>query len=171
MLTGTPLQNTVEELFSLLHFLEPARFPSENTFMQEFGDLKTEEQVSMHMLTFYFIDESTYIEIKSQKYTVRSNSVAFSAGTNPLTQQKQTFLTFYLPTTDFVLVFVAASSEEMFRKDYSNIFEVWHSCWKLKYLEHAVFYYIVQVEAISGNLKSLFRVKVPGAVKRYLRDT
>uniref|UniRef100_A0AAR2L4V2 DNA helicase n=1 Tax=Pygocentrus nattereri TaxID=42514 RepID=A0AAR2L4V2_PYGNA len=45
LLTGTPLQNTVEELFSLLHFLEPSRFPSENTFMQEFGDLKTEEQV------------------------------------------------------------------------------------------------------------------------------
>uniref|UniRef100_A0AAY4AQT5 DNA helicase n=1 Tax=Denticeps clupeoides TaxID=299321 RepID=A0AAY4AQT5_9TELE len=45
LLTGTPLQNTVEELFSLLNFLEPDRFPSENTFMQEFGDLKTEEQV------------------------------------------------------------------------------------------------------------------------------
>ncbi|XP_031756020.1 chromodomain-helicase-DNA-binding protein 9 isoform X4 [Xenopus tropicalis] len=45
LLTGTPLQNTVEELFSLLHFLEPQRFPSESTFMQEFGDLKTEEQV------------------------------------------------------------------------------------------------------------------------------
>lgn len=48
LLTGTPLQNTVEELFSLLHFLEPARFPSETTFMQEFGDLKTEEQVITH---------------------------------------------------------------------------------------------------------------------------
>ncbi|XP_051785343.1 chromodomain-helicase-DNA-binding protein 7 isoform X2 [Erpetoichthys calabaricus] len=45
LLTGTPLQNTVEELFSLLNFLEPERFPSETTFMQEFGDLKTEEQV------------------------------------------------------------------------------------------------------------------------------
>lgn len=45
LLTGTPLQNTVEELFSLLHFLEPSRFPSETTIMQEFGDLKTEEQV------------------------------------------------------------------------------------------------------------------------------
>uniref|UniRef100_A0A8C3RDS4 Chromodomain helicase DNA binding protein 9 n=1 Tax=Cyanoderma ruficeps TaxID=181631 RepID=A0A8C3RDS4_9PASS len=45
LLTGTPLQNTVEELFSLLHFLEPLRFPAESTFMQEFGDLKTEEQV------------------------------------------------------------------------------------------------------------------------------
>ncbi|KAG8570771.1 hypothetical protein GDO81_011410 [Engystomops pustulosus] len=45
LLTGTPLQNTVEELFSLLNFLEPERFPSESNFMQEFGDLKTEEQV------------------------------------------------------------------------------------------------------------------------------
>lgn len=44
-MTGTPLQNTVEELFSLLNFLEPERFPSEQTFMTEFGDLKTEEQV------------------------------------------------------------------------------------------------------------------------------
>ena len=53
LLTGTPLQNTVEELFSLLHFLEPARFPSETTFMQEFGDLKTEEQVFI-TTTLYF---------------------------------------------------------------------------------------------------------------------
>jgi SNF2 family DNA or RNA helicase len=46
LLTGTPLQNTVEELFSLLHFLEPSQFPSESEFLKDFGDLKTEEQVS-----------------------------------------------------------------------------------------------------------------------------
>ncbi|XP_067904816.1 chromodomain-helicase-DNA-binding protein 6 isoform X2 [Heterodontus francisci] len=45
LLTGTPLQNTVEELFSLLNFLEPVHFPSESTFMEEFGNLKTDEQV------------------------------------------------------------------------------------------------------------------------------
>ncbi|CAL9703990.1 unnamed protein product [Knipowitschia caucasica] len=45
LLTGTPLQNSVEELFSLLNFLEPQQFPSESTFLEEFGDLKTEEQV------------------------------------------------------------------------------------------------------------------------------
>ncbi|XP_071231650.1 chromodomain-helicase-DNA-binding protein 8-like isoform X2 [Salvelinus alpinus] len=45
LLTGTPLQNTVEELFSLLHFLEPAQFSSEFEFLRDFGDLKTEEQV------------------------------------------------------------------------------------------------------------------------------
>lgn len=45
MLTGTPLQNNVEELFSLLNFLEPSKFPILSTFMEKFGDLKTEEQV------------------------------------------------------------------------------------------------------------------------------
>ncbi|XP_034147358.1 chromodomain-helicase-DNA-binding protein 8 isoform X3 [Esox lucius] len=45
LLTGTPLQNTVEELFSLLHFLEPAQFSSESEFLRDFGNLKTEEQV------------------------------------------------------------------------------------------------------------------------------
>lgn len=46
LLTGTPLQNSVEELFSLLNFLEPSQFPSETAFLEEFGDLKTEEQVN-----------------------------------------------------------------------------------------------------------------------------
>ena len=46
LLTGTPLQNSVEELFSLLNFLEPSQFPSEAAFLEEFGDLKTEEQVN-----------------------------------------------------------------------------------------------------------------------------
>jgi len=45
LLTGTPLQNNVEELFSLLNFLEPAKFPILSAFMEKFGDLKTEEQV------------------------------------------------------------------------------------------------------------------------------
>ncbi|XP_024124936.1 chromodomain-helicase-DNA-binding protein 6 isoform X4 [Oryzias melastigma] len=45
LLTGTPLQNSVEELFSLLNFLEPQQFPSEGAFLEEFGDLKTDEQV------------------------------------------------------------------------------------------------------------------------------
>lgn len=45
LLTGTPLQNNVAELFSLLNFLEPQQFASPEQFMLDFGDLKTEEQV------------------------------------------------------------------------------------------------------------------------------
>lgn len=45
LLTGTPLQNNVEELFSLLNFLEPVQFQSSEIFKAEFGELKTEDQV------------------------------------------------------------------------------------------------------------------------------
>ncbi|CAH8678580.1 unnamed protein product [Schistosoma rodhaini] len=45
LLTGTPLQNNVEELFGLLNFLEPEKFSCSATFVAEYGELKTEEQV------------------------------------------------------------------------------------------------------------------------------
>lgn len=44
-MTGTPLQNNVEELFGLLNFLEPERFSCVTTFISEYGDLRTEQQV------------------------------------------------------------------------------------------------------------------------------
>ncbi|GAV07723.1 hypothetical protein RvY_17530 [Ramazzottius varieornatus] len=46
LLTGTPLQNNVEELFSLLHFLEPERFSNMEAFSLDFGNLKTDDQVT-----------------------------------------------------------------------------------------------------------------------------
>lgn len=45
LLSGTPLQNNVNELFSLLNFLEPNQFPSSDAFIQEFGALKSEQEV------------------------------------------------------------------------------------------------------------------------------
>lgn len=45
MLSGTPLQNNVNELFSLLNFLEPTQFSSCEDFLQEFGALKSETEV------------------------------------------------------------------------------------------------------------------------------
>ena len=45
LLSGTPLQNNVNELFSLLNFLEPAQFSSQDDFMSDFGKLESEEQV------------------------------------------------------------------------------------------------------------------------------
>ncbi|XP_038222216.1 chromodomain-helicase-DNA-binding protein 7-like isoform X1 [Zerene cesonia] len=45
LLSGTPLQNNVNELFSLLNFLEPSQFASSDAFLTEFGQLKSESEV------------------------------------------------------------------------------------------------------------------------------
>lgn len=45
LLTGTPLQNTIQELFSLLNFLEPEQFCNSDSFLEQFGQCQTEEQV------------------------------------------------------------------------------------------------------------------------------
>ena len=41
LLTGTPLQNDVSELFSLLNRIAPQRFPSAAAFAAEHGNLST----------------------------------------------------------------------------------------------------------------------------------
>jgi SNF2 family DNA or RNA helicase len=46
LLTGTPLQNNTQELWSLLNFIEPYKFGSQQEFMKEFGQLTDSEQVS-----------------------------------------------------------------------------------------------------------------------------
>ncbi|KAJ9062473.1 hypothetical protein DSO57_1010496 [Entomophthora muscae] len=46
LLTGTPLQNSVGELYSLLNFLQPDKFNDEKKFLEEFGNLKSEAEVS-----------------------------------------------------------------------------------------------------------------------------
>jgi len=45
LLSGTPLQNNINELFSLLSFLEPAQFTNINEFTRDFGDMQNEDQV------------------------------------------------------------------------------------------------------------------------------
>jgi len=37
LLTGTPIQNNMKELFSLLNFLSPKRYPSEDEFLERFS--------------------------------------------------------------------------------------------------------------------------------------
>ncbi|KRY35153.1 Chromodomain-helicase-DNA-binding protein 3 [Trichinella spiralis] len=51
LLTGTPLQNNLEELFHLLNFLSPERFCDMELFTQEFTDISKEEQIAkLHSL-------------------------------------------------------------------------------------------------------------------------
>lgn len=45
LLTGTPLQNNTEELWTLLNFMEPKEFESLSDFLEEFGELKEASQV------------------------------------------------------------------------------------------------------------------------------
>uniref|UniRef100_A0A3Q3GS44 Chromodomain helicase DNA binding protein 4a n=1 Tax=Kryptolebias marmoratus TaxID=37003 RepID=A0A3Q3GS44_KRYMA len=45
LLTGTPLQNNLEELFHLLNFLTPERFSKLEVFLEEFADIAKEDQI------------------------------------------------------------------------------------------------------------------------------
>merc|ERR1712013_820077 len=45
LLSGTPLQNNITELFSLLSFLEPTQFSNIDDFNKDFGDMQNEGQV------------------------------------------------------------------------------------------------------------------------------
>ena len=45
LLTGTPLQNNIGEMYNLLNFLQPSTFPSLSSFEEKFNDLTTAEKV------------------------------------------------------------------------------------------------------------------------------
>ncbi|XP_050891252.1 CHD3-type chromatin-remodeling factor PICKLE isoform X2 [Lathyrus oleraceus] len=46
LLTGTPLQNNLDELFMLMHFLDAGKFGSLEEFQEEFKDINQEQQIS-----------------------------------------------------------------------------------------------------------------------------
>jgi SNF2 family DNA or RNA helicase len=46
LLTGTPLQNSTEELWALLNFADPIHFESRDSFIDKFGQLSDAKQVS-----------------------------------------------------------------------------------------------------------------------------
>ncbi|KAA0184781.1 Chromodomain-helicase-DNA-binding protein 5 [Fasciolopsis buskii] len=45
LLTGTPLQNTLEELFHLLNFVDPVSFPSLKSLSEQWLDMPKEERI------------------------------------------------------------------------------------------------------------------------------
>ncbi|XP_024019941.1 protein CHROMATIN REMODELING 5 isoform X1 [Morus notabilis] len=52
LITGTPLQNSVEELWALLHFLDPDKFKNKDDFVQNYKNLSSfneSELANLHM--------------------------------------------------------------------------------------------------------------------------
>ena len=45
LLTGTPIQNNLQELWTLLNFIEPSHFSSLEDFQTSYGDLSRMEQL------------------------------------------------------------------------------------------------------------------------------
>jgi superfamily II DNA or RNA helicase len=45
LMTGTPIQNTMEELFALLSFAAPSQFIDIGEFMEKYGDMKSKERI------------------------------------------------------------------------------------------------------------------------------
>jgi SNF2 family DNA or RNA helicase len=46
LLSGTPIQNNTDELWTLLNYVDPKKFDSLEDFKEDFGDLKDSEQVT-----------------------------------------------------------------------------------------------------------------------------
>ena len=79
LLTGTPLQNNLEELFYLLNFLTPSKFNDLDSFQGNFTDIAKEEQVHKlhemlgpHMLRRMKADVLKNMPSKSE-FIVRTN--------------------------------------------------------------------------------------------------
>ena len=79
LLTGTPLQNNLEELFYLLNFLTPSKFNDLSKFQSEFDNIAKEEQVRLlhemlgpHMLRRLKADVLKNMPSKSE-FIVRTN--------------------------------------------------------------------------------------------------
>jgi len=45
LMTGTPLQNNIQELWTLLNFIEPYKFPSVEEFEASYGNMSNQDQV------------------------------------------------------------------------------------------------------------------------------
>jgi chromodomain-helicase-DNA-binding protein 4 len=84
LLTGTPLQNNLEELFHLLNFLCSDKFNDLSIFQNEFADIGKEEQVQKlhdmlgpHMLR----------RLKADVLKVSQNINYFSSHVKPISQE------------------------------------------------------------------------------------
>ena len=63
LLTGTPIQNNTEELFTLMNHLNPQEFSSAEDFLKEFGKLENSTQINkLHtILKSYLVTKPTLL--------------------------------------------------------------------------------------------------------------
>ena len=102
LLTGTPLQNSMTELWSLLHFMQPKRFDSVDRFLRKFGDLGSEGHERLKelhkMLRMYLLRrEKEHVE----KNLPKKSETIVEVPLMPL--QKQYYRAIYERNTDFLL--------------------------------------------------------------------
>jgi chromodomain-helicase-DNA-binding protein 7 len=57
LLTGTPVQNNTQEIFTLMNYIEPYKFYNQDNFMQQFGNLRKASEVETlkKILAPYFL--------------------------------------------------------------------------------------------------------------------
>lgn len=55
LLTGTPLQNSLSELFFLMNFLEPHKFADVEAFKAAYATLNDKDKVGCGVLGFGFV--------------------------------------------------------------------------------------------------------------------
>lgn len=75
LMSGTPLQNDLNELWTLLNFIEPFKFPDLDDFLFHFGNMANKEQVEslQRMISPFMlrrIKEDVATDIPSKEETV-----------------------------------------------------------------------------------------------------
>uniref|UniRef100_H2YQ32 DNA helicase n=1 Tax=Ciona savignyi TaxID=51511 RepID=H2YQ32_CIOSA len=74
LLTGTPLQNNLEELFHLLNFLVPQKFTDMNGFLDEFAEIAQEDQVKkLHEMLGPHMLRRLKADVLTSEFIVRVN--------------------------------------------------------------------------------------------------
>jgi len=81
LLTGTPIQNNLQELFHLLNFMNPDKFDDLAAFENEFADISKEEQVKLlhEMLSPHMLRR-----VKTDVLKVNENLLQLSSTPPPL---------------------------------------------------------------------------------------
>lgn len=72
LMTGTPLQNNLTELYTLMSFMDPKEFASEEDFLEKYADLSEKSVVALHeLLAPYFLRRTKANVLKDLPKKVR----------------------------------------------------------------------------------------------------